>query len=38
MKFHTVERTRVVGTTRIQNVSVYSVKRVPTNGAGGDKE
>lgn len=38
MKFYTVERTRVVGMTRVQNVSVYSVKKVRTNGAAGDRE
>lgn len=38
MKFYTVERTRVVDMTRIQNVSVYSVRKVRTNGAAGDKE
>lgn len=38
MKFYTVERTRVVGMTRVQNVSVYPVKKVRTNGAAGDRE
>lgn len=38
MKFYTVERTRVAGMTRVQNVSVYSVRKVRTNGAAGDRE